>query len=86
MAISTDNLDGTEALIEQFGLQFPLLYTSGDTTVPEGYEVFNLFGDGLASASVFLIDKSGAVVWQDIGKNFSHQVSAETIVEQLEQL
>ena len=51
--------------------------------MPAAYGVFNLFGDGLASASVFLIDKSGSVVWKDIGNNYRHQVSARTIIEQL---
>ena len=85
VAISTDNFDGSETLIQQVGPQFPMLYTSGDSAVP-AYEVFDLFGDGLAAASVFLIDKSGAVVWQSIGRSFTHQVSAETVVEQLEKL
>ena len=86
VAISTDNFDGSETLIQQVGPQFPMLYTSGDSAVPAGYEVFDLFGDGLAAASVFLIDKSGAVVWQSIGRSFTHQVSADTVVEQLEKL
>ena len=63
-----------------------MLYSSGDSTVPQGYDVFNLFGDGLASASVFVIDKSGEVVWESIGANYRHQVSARTVLEQLEKL
>ena len=63
-----------------------MLYSSGDNTVPQAYDVFNLFGDGLASASVFLIDKSGEVVWESIGANYRHQVSARTVLEQLEKL
>ena len=63
-----------------------MLYSSGDSAVPMAYDVFDLFGDGLASASVFVIDKSGSVVWKDIGANYRHQVSARTIVEQLEKL
>ena len=51
--------------------QCPLLYSSGDS---------------LASASVFVIDKSGSVVWKDIGANYRHQVPARRIVEQLEKL
>lgn len=54
--------------------------------MPAGYGVFDLFGDGLASASVFVIDKSGSVVWKDIGANYRHQVPARRIAEQLEKL
>ncbi len=86
LAVSTDDLQGSEALIANFGLGFPLLYTSKDPSVPEGYEVFDLHGDGLASASVFVIDKSGAVRWEDIGSSYSHQVSAERIVERLKRI
>ena len=86
LAISTDNFDGTETLVRQVAPQFPLLYSSGDSAVPMAYQVFDLFGDGLASASVFVIDKSGSVVWKDIGANYRHQVSARKIVEQLERL
>lgn len=86
LGISTDNFDGTETLVRQVAPQFPLLYSSGDSAVPAGYGVFDLFGDGLASASVFVIDKSGSVVWKDIGANYRHQVPARRIVEQLEKL
>ena len=63
-----------------------MLYTEGDNTVPMDYDVFDLHGDGLASASVFLIDKSGAVVWESIGASIRHQVSAEEVVAELEKL
>ena len=86
LGISTDALEGSETLIQQVAPRFPMLYTSKDNSVPQAYDVFDLHGDGLASASVFLIDKSGAVVWESIGASISHQVSAEEIVEQLEKL
>ena len=63
-----------------------MLYTSKDNSVPQAYDVFDLHGDGLASASVFIVDKSGAVVWESIGASISHQVSTEEVVEQLEKL
>ena len=86
LGVSTDNFEGSETLIRQVAPRFPMLYTSGDNTVPQAYDVFDLFGDGLASASVFVIDKSGEVVWQSIGTNYRHQVSAGTILSQLERL
>ena len=65
---------------------FPILYTSQDTAVPESYGVFNLFGDGLASASMFLIDTNGEIAWQSIGLNYTHQVEGAGIVEQVNKL
>lgn len=80
LAISTDNLEGPAALAAGRGYKFPILYTSLDTSVPESYGGFNLFGDGLASASMFLIDENGEVAWQSIGKNYRHQVEAAEII------
>ncbi len=86
LAISTDNLSGPAALAASKGYEFPLLFTSLDTAVPTSYGVFNLFGDGLASASMFLVDTSGEIAWQSIGKNYTHQVEAKEIIEQVEAL
>ena len=86
LAISTDNLDGPAALAAAQGYEFPILITALDPSIPEQYGVFDLFGDGLASASVFLINKNGEIVWQSVGLNYTHQVEAEEIIEQVEKL
>lgn len=86
LAISTDNLDGPAGLYERQGFEFPILFTALDTSIPEQYGVFNLFGDGLASASVFLVDKNGAIVWKSVGLNYTHQVEADEIIEQVKKL
>ena len=86
LAISTDNLAGAEDIIRQGNINFPILYTSGDSTVPAAYNVFDLFGDGLASASVFIVDRDGNLAWSNIGRNYRHQVAADTVVAALENL
>jgi peroxiredoxin len=86
LAISTDNLKGPLAFAAREGLEFPILFTDLDPSIPQAYGVFNLFGDGLASASMFLVDKQGEVAWQSIGKNYTHQVPAGEIIEQVEKL
>jgi peroxiredoxin len=86
LAISTDNLDGPAGLYEQNGYEFPVLFTALDPSIPEDYGVFNLFGDGLASASVFLIGTNGEIAWQSVGLNYTHQVEASEIIEQVEKL
>ncbi len=83
LAISTDDLTGAEQLAPQIGIQFPVLYTSGDNSVPRAYDVFNLFGDGLASASVFIVDKNGNIIYENIGNNYRHQVSGQTVLANL---
>ena len=44
------------------------------------YEVFNLHSDGLASASVFIIDKSGQLAWKSISQRYSDKVPSQTIL------
>ena len=80
LAISTDDLSGAESIAQQVGIDFPVLYTSKDNSVPKAYNVFNLFGDGLASASVFIINKNGEIAYENIGSNYRHQVSANTVI------
>lgn len=86
VAISTDDLRGAEWAVSGFGAQFPILYTAGDPSVPQSYDVFNLFGDGLASASIFLVTGGNEVRWQDIGSNYRHFVEGHTVLEQVRQL
>ena len=86
LAISTDNLNGPLAMAAREGIEFPILFTALDPSVPQAYGVFNLFGDGLASASMFLIDKQGEIAWKSIGTNYTHQVFPEEIIEQVEKL
>ncbi len=86
VAISTDDLRGAEWAVEGFGAEYPILYTADDPSVPESYGVFNLFGDGLASASVFLVTEGNEIRWQDIGQNYRHIVDGSTVLDQLRQL
>ena len=84
IAVSTDDLAGAEESVARVGGKFPILYTSRDSTVPESYGVFNLHGDGLASASVWLVTEGNEIAWRSIGKRYTHQVDADDIIEQLE--
>ena len=86
LAISTDDLSGANDIIRQSNIDFPILYTSGDSTVPQDYNVFDLFGDGLASASVFIVDEAGDLAYSNIGRNYRHQVSADTVIAALDNL
>lgn len=83
LAISTDDLSGAESILAKAGPDFPVLYSSKNNEVPISYDVFDLFGDGLASASVFIVDKDGNIAYENIGKNYRHQVSGETVLDAL---
>lgn len=83
LAISTDNLRGAESIIAKAGPDFPVLYSSKNNDIPISYNVFDLHGDGLASASVFVIDTDGNIAWESIGDSPAHQVSGEEVLEAL---
>ncbi len=86
LAISTDDLNGPAGLAASQGFEFPILYTSGDPSTPKDYGVFNLHGDGLASASVFLIGTDGSIAWESIGERYTHQVPTSEIMKQINNL
>ena len=84
IALSTDNLDNTRNLVASRGYKYPIVYTSGDSSIPQNYDRFNKFGDGLASAAIFIIDVDGNIVWQELGRNPYHFVRSKEIIAQLE--
>lgn len=86
IAVSTDDLKGAEYAVQEFGAQFPVAYSSRDPAVPSEYGVFNLHGDGLASASTFIIGKDGQLKWKDVGTRYSEHVPASTIIARLKEL
>jgi peroxiredoxin len=83
VAVSMDDLRGAEQSVGRFGVEYPILYTAQHSAVPESYGVFNLFGDGLASASIFLVTEGNEIAWRSIGRNYTHQVDPDDIIEQL---
>ena len=82
LAISTDDLSDAQTIANMVGLAFPLLYDP-DADAVRDYGVFNLLGDGLATASTFVIDKSGTIRWKYVGRSISDRPPASVVLEQL---
>jgi peroxiredoxin len=70
------------AVAQVTGAPFPIL-ADPDHTAAEAYGVYNLLGDGIATASVFIIDSSGNVVWSYVGQSASDRPGVEAILENL---
>ena len=85
LAISTDDLSGAQWVIENLGIPFPVLYDQGDV-VPRAYDVFNRFGDGLATGSVFLVDTQGVIRWAQVYTHAHDLVPAQGILDGLRAL
>ena len=84
-----DNLSGAEDLASRAltsageSVAYPILYTSGDATVPRAYNAYNRLNDGLATPAVFIIDTAGRIVWQDIGRHKVDRVSGRDVLRNL---
>ena len=83
IAVSADDLTGAAALVRQFNLPFPVLYSSGLPDVPEKYGVWELHEPNLAAPAVFLIDRTGRLVWSEISTNYRDRTSTDEIVQRL---
>lgn len=82
LAVSTDDLTGAKSIADGVGVDFPILYDISKETVKE-YGVFNLLGDGLATASTFVIDKAGRIRWKYVGHGISDRPSSPVILKHL---
>lgn len=83
LAISTDNLEQSRYAVEELALPFQVLYDI-DGQVPRAYGVFNHFGDGLATGSIFVIGLDGRVTWSYIYRGINDVVRGNRIVAAVE--
>ena len=86
VALSTDDLGPTKQLVEGNGYDFPIVYTSADNTIPNAYDRFDKFGDGLASAAIFIIGADGRIAWEDLNTSPYDFTRAATVLTELENL
>ena len=70
------------ALADRLDLDFPLLVDPFADVVRE-YGIFNLLGDGLATASTFILDKQGRITYRHVGRGISDRPPADLIVDEL---
>jgi len=77
MMMSTDSLRRARQLAERTNPQFPVLSdVDADATV-----AYDIFENGIAAPSTWVIDREGTVRWSSIGKNSSDRPSIEVILE-----
>jgi peroxiredoxin len=85
IAISTDDLSQASYVAESLRLDFPILYDPAADVVRK-YGVYNLWEDGMATPSTFVLDRTGNIQWQHIGKTVYDRPSNEEIIDQLRKL
>lgn len=67
---------------QRTGFTYPIL-ADPDHAVSEAYGVYNLYGDGLATPAVFIINTDGRIVWHHVASNPSERPGVQAILEQL---
>lgn len=84
IAIAVQDQAGAQTSASSAKVTYPVLADS-DHKIAEAYGVYNLLGDGVAAPSIFIIDKSGQIVWSHRGQTVSDRPSNQTILENLPQ-
>ena len=75
-----DDLTGADTIASRVGITFPVLYTSGDASVFEAYDVY---GGELAIPSVFVINPQGKIAWKFISPNYTQRVLPERVLKNI---
>lgn len=82
VALAVQDQAGALTAQQETGVTYPIL-ADANHQVAEAYGVYNLLGDSVATPAVFIIDKSGQIVWSYIGQNISDRPNNQTILENL---
>jgi peroxiredoxin Q/BCP len=82
IALAVQKISDAEAMAQATGANFPIL-ANENHSVADNYGVYNLLGDGVAAPAVFVIDRSGQIVWSHVGQDINDRPSAQTILDHL---
>ena len=82
IALAVQNQAGAQAMASRTGASYPIL-ADPDHRIADAFGVFNLLNDGVATPAVFVINKSGEVVWDYVGKNINDRPPTQLILENL---
>ena len=79
LAVAFQDVARAQTMAQLIQPSFPILADT-DHAVADAYQIFNLLGDGVATPSVFVIDKEGRIVWSYIGKDANDRPSPARIL------
>lgn len=85
VAVTTDNLSAFTDNVNS-SIDYEVVYSSGDNTIPNLYDAFDKFGDNLASSSTLIIDKEGKIAWKRDGTFLHDYISAGSIISEFNKL
>ncbi len=76
------NQDKAQTFSQLAQASYPILADS-DHAVADAYGVYDLLGDGLATPSIFVIDRTGRIVWSYISKDANDRPASAVILSHL---
>lgn len=84
IALTVNSVAAVDGVRQVTGATYPLLADPAHR-VAESYGVHNLFNDGIAAPSVFVIGTDGRILWSYVGQSSTDRPNAQTILEHLPQ-
>lgn len=82
LAIAVQDQAGAQNAVNSIGVTYPIL-ADPDHSIADTFGVYNLLGDGVATPAVFIIDKSGHIVWSYIGQNVNDRPNNQIILDNI---
>jgi len=82
IALAVQSQDRAKVSAQAAQATYPFL-ADPDHQVADAYTVYNLLGDGVATPSVFIINKTGQIVWSYISQDANDRPSSDTILANL---
>lgn len=82
IAVSVDSQVQAAAIVQQHGLEFPVLYDE-DTTVTREWGIFNLLNDNVSAPATYVFNASGELAAYRIGENIADRPAAAEVVNVL---
>ena len=82
LAIAVQDQAGAQNAVNSIGVTYPIL-ADPDHSIADAFGVYNLLGDRVATPAVFIIDKSGRIVWSYIGQNVNDRPNNQIILDNI---
>lgn len=82
IAVAVQSKDDAATSMQKSRAQYPIL-ADAEHAMAESYGVYDIFSDGKAAASVFIIGQDGRIIWDHIATHVADRVPSATILENL---
>ncbi len=80
-----DDLSETGQIVRRVGLNFPVLYSSGDPSTPLAYSGL-MDGGSHPFPGTYVIGKDGNIHYQFVGRNYIERAATGDVIHVLRQL